>query len=75
MRWFGEPWKGLVCFETEHVSTPEGRLCGYCQKPIKKKDRGVLIWGNSGGAEVPYELGCFMEMLGLEKEAADGLSR
>jgi hypothetical protein len=75
VKWFGENWNALVCYETEHAETPVGRKCGYCQEQIKKNSQGVLLphWADgSGPDDIPYELSCFLKMLGLEK---DGVPR
>jgi hypothetical protein len=75
VKWFGENWNALICYETEHIETPVGKRCGYCQERIQENSQGVLLplfgheWQPS---EIPYELSCFFKMLGLER---DGVSR
>lgn len=65
MRWFGKRWNAIVCYEVAHARTPVGTLCGYCQKPIKKNTRGLLLPSPEG--EIPYELSCFLQLLGLDE--------
>lgn len=52
MKWFGEPWpsdwevngRAPVCEnDSEHVPTPLGAYCLYCDKGIGRGDQGVLI--------------------------------
>ena len=73
MRWFGESWNAIVCYEIEQCSTPIGHECGYCQNAIRKKDRGFLLPYREAGrssSHIAYHLPCFMEMIRVEEHVA-----
>lgn len=77
MRWFGERWAALVCFEEEHQDTPTNSRCDYCTSPIKQNDRGIVVptnWTRNRAERLVYHLGCFVEMLGADKETLRELS-
>jgi hypothetical protein len=60
--WFGQSW-GAPCNEdTEHVETPVGQLCIFCEEAIEETDSGVMVssW-DKGAAEfirVPLHVDC-----------------
>lgn len=44
--WFGEPWgaggPAYICSsEADHIPTPVGSICLYCEEPIEEGDSGV----------------------------------
>jgi len=43
MKWFGESWHAPVCEPDEHIETPVGEDCGYCDEPIAEGDRGLRM--------------------------------
>lgn len=75
MRWFGENWNALICYETEHTDTPTWGDCGFCQKRIEEDDRGLLLPQYNPGrssSHTPYHLECFLEMVGVKENGLSG---
>jgi hypothetical protein len=53
--WFGIHWGAPMCDDLEHVSTPTGATCVYCEEPVAADDSG---WGQ--GHEGPwFHIECF----------------
>ncbi len=66
MKWFGESWGAPLCGECEHVSTPVGELCVYCEEPIEANQAGVVMpAGDAHGhfAEKPEHYECFIRQI------------
>lgn len=44
--WFGRPWGAggvaPVCEDGQHIATPVGSLCLWCDEPIEADDSGVV---------------------------------
>jgi hypothetical protein len=76
-RWFGAPWpsaelRAPVCEdETDHVDTPVGVACAWCDVEIQPGDQGVIIpyLGDFIGKGDPYHNYCFLASV-LGEEAA-----
>jgi len=43
MKWFGESWGAPVCTAEDHIETPVGDDCGYCDDLIEEGDRGFRM--------------------------------
>ena len=43
MQWFGADWGAPICRMGEHIPTPVGEDCGYCDKSIATEDRGLRM--------------------------------
>src|SRR5258708_15107040 len=43
MQWFGKSWGASICESIEHVPTPVGELCGWCEEVIEEQDGGLII--------------------------------
>jgi hypothetical protein len=57
--WFGRSWGAPMCRDLEHVMTPVGQVCQWCEEPIEADDSG---WGATRrGAWMHVE--CFMRMM------------
>lgn len=41
--WFGSSWGAPICEPEEHVETPTGAACLYCEWPITPEDNGVVM--------------------------------
>lgn len=41
--WFGASWGAPICSPSEHVETPVGEACMYCDAPIEADDQGVRM--------------------------------
>lgn len=42
MRWFGKTWNAPINLLLE-VKVPIGELCLFCELPIEREDRGVML--------------------------------
>lgn len=73
MTWFGESWDADLCFECDHIETPVGQPCSWCEEEIAEGDRGVtysngpvahlhcFIRGTIGSvAHIRKECSCFV---------------
>ena len=60
--WFGKDWGAPACDPEEHVATPVGRQCCYCDKTIKADDQGFVVPGvtQQGFTHVIYHLDCML---------------
>jgi hypothetical protein len=56
MPWFGKgrPWNRLID-NTEHVATPVGQLCLYCDEAIVEGDEGQMVFSFDGAKPVHRE--------------------
>lgn len=43
MQWFGRDWGAPICQMGEHIPTPVGEDCGFCDKLIAEGDHGVRM--------------------------------
>lgn len=80
MRWFGESWNAIICYEGEHRSTPLDQECAYCGEKFVKSDRGLSVEVsfrlNTNGSDIAhYHLDCFVELLGANVGSLNGSSR
>ncbi len=73
-KWFGADWGAPACDPEEHVSTPVGELCCYCDVVIESADQGFifpLVTQMKGDPSKPladftiskivYHLDCFLK--------------
>ncbi len=71
-KWFGADWGAPACDPEEHVETPVGRECGYCDNRIAPADQGFVfplatMRGDPSGPLTPvvtlivYHLDCFLK--------------
>jgi hypothetical protein len=42
-KWFGKDWGAPICAQTDHVDTPVGDKCAWCEEVIVEGDQGTLI--------------------------------
>ncbi len=42
-KWFGESWGAPACDPDDHVPTPAGQECCYCDLEIKPDDQGFVF--------------------------------
>lgn len=62
--WFGESWHAPICADGEHVQTPVGDPCLYCEEPIEADDQGVRMPHAKSETEaviVSAHLDCFLQ--------------
>lgn len=70
MKWFGESWGAAICDPREHLPTPVGQACLYCEERIVLGDQGVvmpLVMGpvHGGAADArsaPEHLDCMLRL-------------
>jgi hypothetical protein len=43
IQWFGKDWGAPICEDADHVETPAGALCGFCEEPIEAADDGFVM--------------------------------
>ena len=68
MNWFGKSWGAPVCEPQDHVATPVGQKCGYCDQAIGEGEIGLVmpVVGNPGDpSTLPYHHACLMKSMGL----------
>lgn len=62
MMWFGESWGAPVCEPEQHTSTPVGRICIECDKPVADGDTGFVtpLARPDGVESLVYHRVCFL---------------
>lgn len=71
--WFGEPWpsaelRAPVCeYESDHVRTPVGQSCLFCEQSIILGDRGIVVAQLNPGPSMTgaIHLDCLLPRIGI----------
>lgn len=65
--WFGESWGAPVCESAQHLPTPIGEACMFCDRSIADGDQGMTVphYSVSGYGLGSMHLSCFLRHLGI----------
>jgi len=75
MKWFGESWGAPVCEPEEHIETPVGEPCGYCDEPIAEGDIGFrmpFVSDPSGIGHMDAHHACLLRVIGVHEMLGEG---
>jgi hypothetical protein len=64
MSWFGKSWGAPVCEDEDHIDTPEGQKCLYCEKPITADDQGIVMpvaLVDKPAELIPVHIDCYLK--------------
>ena len=62
MQWFGKSWGAAICEPAEHIATPIGKQCAWCDEVFVGGEQGVRIpaLGAAGDEGADHHLDCFL---------------